>query len=577
MITLTPVPPFVWPEPRVTEGLCDYEHAPVFGELALRSQSVFGITSGLTAPGVETIAGWLKENPTLKACLLVMPYPASCTRETEFARLLELVAETGRLEVRVRPQSTVTNRATNILCFLMPGLDRVYLAIGPTEDIGLTAATPGQINLLFRADAVLVETFKNYFDWLWAHSAELNAETSAQIPNLKLPEGTEEAAQLWATYLEACSTAATDTDPVVKVDPETGAVSVVTADGESVTPATELLGLKKLDELAQRVAQLYERGSLVSVDKLSRIPPLDAPLDPSIFGDTSELHRGNVVRTVRMRVSIIDEKTLKEIEKRRNALRPLLTRFTFGLADNMRWMPTGARELLEAELKRINEDGQKVIGDILKGDVEKFIESKKDKLIADINAMHETLGRPGKVTEDVIEKVVASLKTRLTKAQTANFMPTLSYSVLGFAATENESASPWGQAFSLLADVADFPRKALTDGFFFRGLKVPEDDLIDAMNIADDPICNERNVRNIKERCRDELAVLSRIEASELAPRQRCGLVSRLISGSSAQTIAEELEKLEKESKDGSPNGDAPATAHGMAGNGAEKQGELLP
>jgi hypothetical protein len=43
---------------------------------------------------------------------------------------------------------------------------------------------------------------------------------------------------------------------------------------------------------------LYEAGALVSIDKLSRIPPLDAPLDPSLFGDASALQRGNVTRKV---------------------------------------------------------------------------------------------------------------------------------------------------------------------------------------------------------------------------------------------------------------------------------------
>jgi hypothetical protein len=79
-----------------------------------------------------------------------------------------------------------------------------------------------------------------------------------------------------------------------------------------------------------------------------------------------------------MRVSIIDEQTLKEIEKRRQALRTLLTKFSYGLADNMRWMPAAARELFESELKRINEEGQKVISDLLGGDVGAFIDGNTD-------------------------------------------------------------------------------------------------------------------------------------------------------------------------------------------------------
>ena len=114
------------------------------------------------------------------------------------------------------------------------------------------------------------------------------------------------------------------------------------------------------------------------------------------------------------------------------------------------------------------------------------------------------------MTEDVITRVVESLKDRLTKAQSANFMPKLSYSMVSFVRTDNALVSPWGQAFSLLVDIAAFPRRVLTDGFFLRGLKVSEDDLIEAMNVADDALCRDLRVRGIKDRCKTELDLLSR-------------------------------------------------------------------
>ena len=97
----------------------------------------------------------------------------------------------------------------------------------------------------------------------------------------------------------------------VRVDEVSGEVILVSATEEPVASPTEALGLSKPDPLADRVARLYAKGLLVSVDKLTRIPPLDAPLDPSIFGDPSEMQRGNVTRKVSMRVSVIDEKTLE--------------------------------------------------------------------------------------------------------------------------------------------------------------------------------------------------------------------------------------------------------------------------
>jgi hypothetical protein len=66
------------------------------------------------------------------------------------------------------------------------------------------------------------------------------------------------------------------------------------------------------------------------------------------------------------------------------------------------------------------------------------------------------------LTDSVVNEVVTDLKDRLRKVQSVRFMPKLSYSVVTFSRTDNAIVSPWGQAFSLLADVAAFPRKALT-------------------------------------------------------------------------------------------------------------------
>src|SRR5881296_1287289 len=83
-----------------------------------------------------------------------------------------------------------------------------------------------------------------------------------------------------------------------------------------------------------------------------------------------------------------------------------------------------------------------------------LIKRKHDALVRDIDGMYAQLGRPGKFTADVITHLEESLKERLVKAQSANFMPKLSYSTVSFAGTDNALASPWGQAYSLLSDVA---------------------------------------------------------------------------------------------------------------------------
>lgn len=548
MNTLKPQPPFVWPEPRAIEGMSIYEHQPPFSELALGSHSIFGIVSALTARGVDVLDSWLQRNTRLRVCLIVAVYPACATREADLARLLGLVERSSdRLSIHLRPLERSTDRATNALCFLKPESDSVHVVTGPSEDLGLEPRYDGHVNFVFRADPALVEAFKRFFDWLWVNSPAISANGITKIPHLVLPQGTEEGTSLWRVYVQDCDPQIVEDalHEVAHVDPATGDVTIRAQDGREVTPPTETLGLQKLDQLAEQVARIYSKGALVSIDKLSRIPPLDAPISPSLFGDASELQRGNVTRQVRMRVSIIDEKTIKDIDKRRHALRELLTTFSFGLADNMRWMPDTARELFESELKRSNEEGQKLIVELLKGGVNAFISAKRAALVADINAMYATLGKPGQVTEDVITRVIESLKDRLTRAQSADFMPKLSYSMIGFLRTSNPLVSPWGQAFSFLVDIAAFPRRVLTDGFFLRGLKVSEDDLIEAMNVADDALCQDLRGRGIKDRCKTELDLISRIKDAPMEARDRCEFVWRILGGESIDAVDEALKKKE--------------------------------
>ncbi len=63
MIPLNPQVPYVFPEPRALEEIGGYEHQPPFSQLALEAKAVFGITSALTARGVDVLSSWLERNP----------------------------------------------------------------------------------------------------------------------------------------------------------------------------------------------------------------------------------------------------------------------------------------------------------------------------------------------------------------------------------------------------------------------------------------------------------------------------------------------------------------------------------
>ena len=143
------------------------------------------------------------------------------------------------------------------------------------------------------------------------------------------------------------------------VDPESGEVVLVDRDNEAVPSPTEAIGVPKLDPLSDYVARVFELGALVSVDKLSRIPPLEAPVKPEWFGVDSFRQTGMVKAQTSIKVAPFDETTLKKIDRLRRVSGELLPRYSFALADRVRWMPKQAIPLFEAALTAANEDAKK--------------------------------------------------------------------------------------------------------------------------------------------------------------------------------------------------------------------------
>ncbi len=52
-----PIPPFLWPEPRILEGLREYEHLPPFKSIFANATSFCGVICDLDAEGVK----WLSD------------------------------------------------------------------------------------------------------------------------------------------------------------------------------------------------------------------------------------------------------------------------------------------------------------------------------------------------------------------------------------------------------------------------------------------------------------------------------------------------------------------------------------
>jgi hypothetical protein len=88
-------------------------------------------------------------------------------------------------------------------------------------------------------------------------------------------------------------------------------------------------------------------------------------------------------------------------------------------------------------------------------------------------------------------------------------IPKVAYSPVAFNPSQkSEWSSPWGQAFALLKGIAEFPREAMTNRFFWQGIRTDEDALIKAMNVAGDYLVDEYGGRKAKQRAELELGLI---------------------------------------------------------------------
>jgi hypothetical protein len=104
---------------------------------------------------------------------------------------------------------------------------------------------------------------------------------------------------------------------------------------------------------------------------------------------------------------------------------------------------------------------------------------------------------------------------------------------------KSEWSSPWGQAFALLKGVAEFPREAMTNRFFWQGIRTDEDALIKAMNVAGDHLVEQYGGRKAKQCAELELDLIKQLEDAPGDALAKCRALWTLItSGKQDAAIA---------------------------------------
>jgi len=525
--------PFVWPEPRISCGISSYATTLPFEIAARAALSLFGVVSAIDASAVSWMEEYLANNAETRLRLVISIHPACRTSESDLQDLLSLVERHGdRVAFRVFPEVSLLDRSSNLLCLC--GADGVAsVSIGPTENMGFAPASPSQGNLASVVTAATFEACRKWFDYLWGIAGSLRPDVASSMPNLVLPEGDQDAARLWDDYRTRCLAHDSFTGPPVRavVDPASGEVVLVDQNNEAVPSPTEAIGVPRLDPLSDCVARIFELGALVSVDKLSRIPPLEAPVKPEWFGVESFRQTGMVTAQTSIKVAPFDEPTLKRIDRLRRVSGELLPRYSFALADGVRWMPKQAIPLFEAALTTANDDAKKLLGQTMGDDIPAFLGSQRERIRNDAQRMYEAYHPGGKIPDTAVTNIMDELRVRLDRTRADKLIPKVAYSPVAFNPLQkSEWSSPWGQAFALLKGIAEFPRDAMTDRFFWQGIRTDEDSLIKAMNVAGDRLVEEYGARKAKQRAELELGLIKQLEDAPVDALAKCRAIWTLIT-----------------------------------------------
>jgi DNA-binding transcriptional ArsR family regulator len=261
-----------------------------------------------------------------------------------------------------------------------------------------------------------------------------------------------------------------------------------------------------------------------------------------------------VKRQVSYHISALTDDELKQLENRRKKTSELLELFSFSLADRHRWMPSAAESLFRQENSRVNTEAKGVFSTLIAGDLDKFMAQRREQVKEDASRMYRDLFPHRTLSEDAVKEIMAALQHRFEEAQHRSFLPDLSFNRVSLPQPQDSTwKSQLGSALHLLLSIARYPRKACRNGpYFARGMKAKPKQILDAMNLLDDPFLKAFDRSDAEEQAEAELDELDAIEASDATAEKKCEQVFELlgqkIAGSAAEPPSEVADAVKPDS-----------------------------
>jgi hypothetical protein len=522
-------PPFVWPPFKTNELV--FEPPPPWRAFIdpQTDASIVGVVWGLDQHGARLLQELITEQTKIK--LVIAIYAASPTDQRVLEDLLQLASPTdGRAEFALFARSLDSNAASMSALLVSNASGRSHIWIGNTPNFGCKAEQNGHLNLGFEANQVLTGRFIEWFVDLWMRSVPLTPLT-ARVPPLAPARGSEEAAESWISYENLCSQKLDS--PQAQASDRDAAAPPAEDQNPRATKVADLCSELKLahpDALKEKVVGLLAQGEIITIDKASRTPPMELPVRADWFGGEAE-NVGAISRKSSYRIRIFDENQSKELEARRNGLSDLIQRLTYPLADGMRWIPQKAQPLLERERARLEKEAQDLIQSLVGSTATRFAASRREAIEQDANEMYKKV-RPGagKLPVSTLNLILRDLEDRLTRATQGDFLPRVTYMSTQLSTrADSEHLSQWAQIRTLLTAAAEYFRKAVTTSGHLKGIEIPEEELLAAMDVCGDWIIRESRNSKTDRAAKSELLRLQEIQESDLDDRRKCELVLALI------------------------------------------------
>jgi hypothetical protein len=535
----SPDPPYLWPDTRALGGHVAYASQPPFRELACQATAVLGVVPDIADAGTEVLQQ-IVGSRSLTACRLVVVVSTACPTREKHLRALMALEQACKMVQRnvafrvwpvpslVRADARVQARPATCLCLYGPDGAPAHLAIGSVNDFGADGWHPYSLNLVFAPAPTLLNSWRQWFDWVWCQASPLT-DTAVRIPHLVPAPGEIEAATAWNDYESLCrhldSPDAAGMTAKVTVDPKTGEVTAVTAGGKPVQAPTDAAGIKRMDPLFARLASVLSKGALVTVDETTRVKPTSISISARLFDQLATRKVGRVTQRQSYTLDILDEDVAKEIEKCRTVA-PLLELLGLQLGKGQRWVPAATMPLLEKELGKMNGKAKALLDKEVGKDVAAFCKKREGQIAVDLGDIYRELTGRHPIPEAKLHEVRELIESRLKAIMAGRITPQVCSTPIGVPAqTGSGNLSQWGTLLSLLEDAMTKLREPFADRYFdrnFTGKSFGRVEYLKAMNVFGESWVEDGGGTKLRETAQAEVAEIRDIMASDEDAQAKC-------------------------------------------------------